>query len=190
MDSNDHDDNNEDDAGKKSSWRSSKAKSLLENMLRTDQIPETMLPKEVYNLRQEFIDSDPKYKNWSSRLRSLRKTIKMEKDRNSSDELALVNFRMLHPEPTHDHHGRPLWDKSQAKILLRLDMDAGKDLTMTPSELWSSRQEYYDEFTLLVFRKHIYQERRTRKWYESKERAKQSKKGKQRGGVVLPVDLS
>jgi hypothetical protein len=75
--------------------------------------------------------------------------------------------------------------------LLRKDVDEKKDIDVSPAELWATRGEYFEFFTLEVFREHLYQKRRTRKWYESKERAVRYKKNAKKPdkGVVLPVDL-
>jgi hypothetical protein len=60
--------------------------------------------------------------------------------------------------------------------LLRKDVDEKKDIDVSPAELWATRREYFEFFTLEVFRENLYQKRRTRKWYESKERAVRYKK--------------
>jgi hypothetical protein len=49
------------------------------------------------------------------------------------------------------------WHKSEAKKLLKQDIDDGKHLHMKPSELRGTRKEYED-FGLEVFRKHIHQD--------------------------------
>ena len=178
------------------SWRNSKARSLLESMLRTDQIPASMKPKQVYELRQEFKDFDPEYKNWGSRLSSLRSQVNKERFRFHEDSLAFENFRKLNPLPTHDSQGKLLWDRSAAKEFLRSDLKEGKHEIMKPQELWNSRLEYYENFTLEVFRNHLYQEKRTEKWYRTQEAARKAKaerKGKpkprrnSKSLVVLPV---
>ena len=55
------------------------------------------------------------------------------------------------------------WEGSEAERLLRLDMDEGKHEAMAPRLLYAERREYR-EFPLHVFRGHIHQEKRTRKF--------------------------
>ena len=43
-------------------------------------------------------------------------------------------------------------------------MDERKHKTMKPQQLYQSRKEYYDNYPLTVFREHIYQEEKRRKF--------------------------
>jgi hypothetical protein len=49
------------------------------------------------------------------------------------------------------------------ELLLRLDMDVGKDMSMKPIDLYKSRKEYNENYLLVVFWKYIDQEQRGRK---------------------------
>ena len=55
----------------------------------------------------------------------------------------------------------PRWDGSEAARLLKLDIEAGEHLKLTPVKLHEKRVEY-KALPLHVFRDHIYQEKRSR----------------------------
>jgi hypothetical protein len=57
-----------------------------------------------------------------------------------------------------------LLEGSEAVRLLRLDMDEGKHHTMRPRDLYQTRPQYYENYPLTVFRGHIDQEERRRKY--------------------------
>jgi hypothetical protein len=61
--------------------------------------------------------------------------------------------------------GEPRWEGSEAVRLLRLDMDEGKHHTMRPRDLYQTRPQYYEKYPLTVFRGHIDQEERRRKYF-------------------------
>ena len=61
----------------------------------------------------------------------------------------------------------PQWKGSEAQRLLKIDMDEGKHLQKKPRLFQKDRPEY-QEFPGQVFRNHIYQELRSRKYYEKK----------------------
>ncbi len=81
-----------------------------------------------------------------------------------SDSAALANDRLLHPVPTHNHRGEPRWEGSEAQRLLRQDIDLGNHLDLMPRDLFMSEPDYYDNYPLEVFRKHIEQEVKLRKF--------------------------
>jgi len=172
-------------------WQYSYAKKLLTEDLLSGKIPldsESMTPQEAYLQRPEYADSDPNYKRFPNRLRALREQLLSKNDRADADREAFLHDRKLHPKPARNHRGELRWEGSEAERLLRLDMDAGKHETMTPMQLHQSRKEYNDEdegYPLKVFREHIHQEVRCRKFQhylkvkaEKKEREMQEKREK------------
>ena len=177
-------------------WEYSAAKRLLLGDLRSGAIPldsESMSPQVAYMQRPEYVESDPEYKRWASRLRSLREHVRDRNDRAASDSAALAHDRRIHPKPAFNHRGEPRWEGSDAERYLCQDMDAGKHENMTPMELHASRKEYRDDYPLGVFRQHIYQEKRRRKFAyylkvkqqkkideKKKEREKKEQKKKER----------
>jgi len=169
-------------------WEHSDAKKLLKGDLLSGKIPldgEGMTPQEAYLQRPEFIASDPKYKRFPNRLRALREQLIAKNDRADEDREALLHDRKLHPIPERNHRGELRWEGSEVQRLLRLDMDSGKHKTMKPSELYQSREEYNDKdkgYPLEVFRQHIHQEVRKRKFdkYLTMKREKKDREEKEK----------
>jgi hypothetical protein len=126
-----------------------------------------MEPADVY-LQRDF-----EYENFRNHLRDLRKQIRASKDRAISDSAALAHDRRIFPKKTYNHRGEPRWEGSEAEQLLKQDIDEGKNKDLMPAELHQSRDEYKG-YPLEVFRKHIYQEERLRK-YVAQLRAKKKK---------------
>jgi hypothetical protein len=80
------------------------------------------------------------------------------------DSAALAHDRRIHPKAANNHRGEPRWEGSDAERLLRQDMDEGKHKTMKPQLLYNMRNEYYENYPLKIFREHIYQEEKRRKF--------------------------
>jgi hypothetical protein len=148
----------------KKALRSSKAKSLLTEDLVNDTIPlsnDEMDAYDVYLSRVEFTEFA--FENFRSNLRTLRKKIGEKRLLALEEAEALEHDRNLFPLSEFDQRGQPRWEGSDAERLLKLDMDEGYHSILKPRELWGSRGEY-QVFTRKVFRKHIYQEDRSRKF--------------------------
>jgi hypothetical protein len=108
------------------------------------------------------------------------------KGRSSFEMDALRNDRKLHPRVTHDACGKPVWDLSQAKTLLRAYV-VDKLATMTPdelkrsinpTELWKTSDKY-QVYDLQIFTHHIYQEIKLHKYFnyrnDKREKERQTK---------------
>jgi hypothetical protein len=149
------------------SWKDSEAKKLLEKDLISGLIPlnsDDMKPGIVYFQRPEFAEFE--YGRFRDRLRDLRRQLIELKARASSDSAAYACDREIYPKTTHNNRGEPRWEGSEAERLLRMDMDHDAHKNVTPKELYRSRQEFYNNYPLTVFRKHIDQEERRRKYFE------------------------
>ena len=158
---------------KKLSWKKSDAKVIMYDHLAQKIIScepdETPRPKEIY---EQYFKDLPEfqiwgYKNFSSRLRSLQKTVKSKLKMHERDEAAFKADRLIYPEPQFErrtYKGQliPFWKTSKARALLMEVMDKGIHLSMQPKELWESEDEY-QRFPLDMFRDHIYQEMHARK---------------------------
>lgn len=145
-------------------WANSKAKKLLLQDLSDGTIPldaEDMGPQTVYMQRPEFAEIP--YNRFRDRLNNMRKTIRLSKMQASSDGNALAHDRVAHPKRLTNHRGERRWEGSDAEWLLKLDIENGKNDGLTPSAFWQSRSEY-QEYSLLVFRKHRDQEIKRRKY--------------------------
>jgi hypothetical protein len=146
------------------SWKDSDAKRLLVQDLMSGEIPldpNEMEPATVYLQRPEFADF--RYERFRDRLRFLRAQIHASKHHASSDSAKLAHDRQIYPKKSNNHRGEPRWEGSDAEQLLKRDMDEGKNTSVTPLEFYQSRNEYKN-YPLTVFRKHIDQEERRRKY--------------------------
>lgn len=152
-------------------WKKSKAKSLLYKDIKEGRVPleakdengKTQMDlKDIYAMHPEYKEYD--YSKFSSRVSSLRKTIKELKDRAAVDLELFNNFKANHPPSLFSHKGYEQWQGSRAQIRLLKDIEAKKHITLGKKELWSSHEDYYENFPLHVFRDKLYQEIRTAKY--------------------------
>jgi len=164
---------------KKTNWKNCAGKRLLEQDLREGRIPldsERMKPAVAFERRPEFAfpnEEDGK-RLFAGRLQRLREKIQHKNDTSSAQSAALEEDRTKHPAPSHNHRGEPRWKGSAAEAFLKSDMDENKHNLMTPRDLHHSRPEYR-QIPLRVFRNHIYQEEKLRKFIE--QRRNRKKKG-------------
>lgn len=100
---------------------------------------------------------------WNRRLNDTRKQVDVYSERAAADAAGLERDRKIYPMSTHNDRGEPMWYRSDAQKLLREDMKAGKHKEMTPSQLRDSREEY-KQFSAKVFRDHIPQSTKRKKW--------------------------
>ena len=96
-----------------------------------------------------------KFKEYNKRMKDL---TSKRKDRISKEEAAFNRDMLKIPPKNASIKGYPFWNNHPASYLLKEDEMNGTAKQMKPEELWKSRSEYQD-FPLLVFCKHIYQER-------------------------------
>jgi hypothetical protein len=156
----------------KIAWKKSDAKRLLYKDVMDGLVPleatnhnngqSTMQLREIYIMRPEY--SHYLYEKFSSRLSSLRKTIKIASTQAKDDEEAFQNYKQNHEPSEFLHKGYIQWQGSEAQELLGEDMEAGLHEQLGKKELWGSRPEYYESFPLSAFRDKIYQEIRTAKY--------------------------
>jgi hypothetical protein len=151
-------------------WEHSAAKKFLVKDLKSGLIPlepNNPFPRVLWAHYSNLVEfADVSKTQFSTNIQNLRKLIKQKKDRSAEEEAALTRDRLhFFPRPPTNHRGEPHWDCSASKPLLSQDIDAGKHNDLEPRELWMTRPEYYQEYpNHAVFRKHIYQEIRTRKF--------------------------
>jgi hypothetical protein len=153
-------------------WRKSQAKKLLHAAIIDGKVPENALDndgneimklEEIYGLHQEFLLYD--FTKFAARLASVRADILSNKDRSLDDMSAFELYLLNHNVSLYSRKGYIQWQGSDAQCCLLEDISNGCLLTeQKPKELWESRQEYYENFPLDVFRKNIQQEVRTAKY--------------------------
>ena len=142
-------------------WATSTAKRLLTNDIIKGHVTHDMPAKDVYMWRPKYAAT--KWSKFSRRLRDLQKQLKVGETKANKDAAALAHDRQLFPKKTHNTLNLPNWDQSQAQRSLKKDIDDNKHKDMKPKELYESCPEY-QVFSLDVFRGHIHQEVKTRKF--------------------------
>jgi hypothetical protein len=149
-------------------WRYSEARRLLEQDLRSGVIPlhgGEMTVEECYTQRPEF--SDFAFESFARRLQALRKQCTAKNNRSVADTAAFAHDCALLARKQDDAPGVLLrWDGSEAERVLKLDVANGLHINLTPKNFHRSRPEY-QVFSLKVFRGHIYQELKRRKFITS-----------------------
>ena len=96
-------------------------------------------------------------------LYALKKQFKTSKQQANDNDKHLAHDRLLYPTPTHNDCGLPVWVGSDAERLLKVDISNGLYTPGNVSPLYNSRDEY-KLFTQDVFRGHVHQEIRKRKF--------------------------
>jgi len=103
-------------------------------------------------------------KKLSSRLSKLRSLFHESMNRQAIDEEAFEIFRNNHQVSLFSHKGYPEWQGSEAQKYALIDIEQGIHKTMSKLQWWESRNEYFENFPLGVFRDKIKQEIRTAKY--------------------------
>jgi len=154
---------------KEDKWEHSKAKKLLFDAIVDKRVAlesgPGMWPRHVYAMfahLPEFNISDFNDKDmFGGRLRGVRKQVAERQYFAVSDALAFEVTRKKHPKQSY-------WNGSEAHLLLKADMDAGKHKEMTPSQLRDlPGRELYKTVSLEVFRKAIHAEAYSRKGFKN-----------------------
>jgi hypothetical protein len=158
-------------------WKTSKAKETLKVLLESDTDGEihSMDAAAVQMLSSLFEDYSKT--NFKTNLKNLKESIRTEKAAVKSDEEFLLRDKLI-VESKEMHY--PPWEKSEAKRLLRKDVQDKKHENIKPKQLRETRPEYM-MFTGKVFGKHIYQEELSqgqRSYWMHKKKLKQEAKKK------------
>jgi hypothetical protein len=130
-------------------WRDCVPKHIIMEDLETGVLPdneEELSAAEAWSIcyqhLAEFVTAGVVFDQFKERLRDHRKQIRCQKTRATDEEEAMVHDRGMFPRQTKNHRGEPVFDVSNAKILLRGDVADGKHLTMKPAELQRTRREH------------------------------------------------
>jgi hypothetical protein len=158
-------------------WKTSKAKETLKLLLESDTDGEihSMDAAAVQMLSSLFEDYNST--NFKTNLNNLKESIRTEKAAVKSDEEFLLRDKVT-VESKELYY--PPWEKSEAKRLLRKDVQDKKHENTKPKQLWES-QPAYMMFDRKVFYKHIYQEKLSqgqRSYWMHKKKLKQDSKKK------------
>jgi hypothetical protein len=144
-------------------WGTSEAKRLLRDSIIAGHVKRGDDAAEVHKSNAEY--QKWPIANFKTNMKNLIEAIALDYKRMADDCRGyghdievLREYRKNNP--TSQPYATP-WHKSTAKKLLEADMDSNKHLKTLPMELYQSRIEYR-EFSLRVFRDHIYQEKKKR----------------------------
>ena len=140
-------------------WRNSHAKEKLFNDLNNGLVPldskeignNKMAIRDIYLMHPEYAAYD--YEKFSSRLASIRKTVKEMNTRADEDQEAFDIFVRNHDVSLFSKMGFIQWQGSESQRLLLDDIKAGKhnEFVNNKKEWYLSRPEYYNEIPLKVF---------------------------------------
>lgn len=160
-------------------WQNSLEKKQLEKDILEGLIPASMPPREAIQKRSEYLRMGKI--TFGNRLRGLRASLNKERSKGRSDYAAYMHDRSLYPKQEILENGERRWEGSPAEHLLSQDKSNGLIEGRSPKELWLSRPQY-QEFSLKVFRRHIYQAEKTEK-YLNYLQEKQAKKEEKMGSI-------
>jgi hypothetical protein len=128
-----------------------------------------------YEHMAEFIRDGVVFSQFKARLADHRAKVLKNMAQSTYERDALTHDRLLHPRQMVNHRGAPVFDLSPAKLQLREDIEDGKHLRMSPSQLRQSRIAIYGMFGLSEFKRRIYQAVRREKfinWMDDKRQKK------------------
>jgi hypothetical protein len=110
------------------------AKEILIQEISEGRVLETMGPKDVYVMKEEY--QRVEYKKFRTNLNSLRKAPNKLKNTAAIDIAAVVHDWRLHPiNMDNPNFPYPRWDGSDAQRLLKIDVAAEKQKTQKPKDL-------------------------------------------------------
>lgn len=172
-------------------WRFSEAKKILLNDIISQEVPDDMDAWDVYFSREIYWLWP--FDNFKTNIKNLRAAVARDIQRARADHAALLHDLKKNPLPETVVTGSgtyPRWNGSEAERLLKLDIDEGWHLIMTPSDLQSTKEEY-KEYPLRVFAKHIHQEwvgRLERSYWQAKKKEKHAGK-EEREAALRPAAM-
>jgi hypothetical protein len=118
---------------------------------------------EVYQYMPEFVGPPVVFSQFEARLKGHREQVNKKKLQSVREVQALERHLALHPAPSHNHRGEPIWNNHPAKALLVSDVKDRLHIGLIPSAFQKTRTEYL-QFKAKVFKGRIYQENRRQKY--------------------------
>ena len=116
----------------------------------------SMTGEQAWRSHPKFQQYDlEKFKQYN---KNMKKLTRERKHRIKNEEASYHRDMLKIPRKQHTSRGYPFWNSHPASEMLKNDEISGVAIAMKPQQLWKSRKEY-QAFPLVVFRKHIYQER-------------------------------
>jgi hypothetical protein len=131
-------------------WLGSQGRAFLLKDIADGTITDGMKWRTVFGTRPEFEVGDTReeaLRLFKGRLAAARKKIAEKKTRADREYSFLQQDLLVQPAPTRTHRGEPRWNDSAAQEFLKDDVKKGKIFTMTRTEFYNSRPEYYQNYT-------------------------------------------
>jgi len=133
--------------------------------------PTALTPKQIFETHCKdhpaFADFNTYNDRFAPRLAALRDQVNSKYDRAEMDQEAFEHDRKIHPVELKNCRGVPRWEGHPAQALLKQHITAGIYPGLTPKQLHQHPNHLpYREFPLDVFRKHICQEIKERKFIQ------------------------
>jgi hypothetical protein len=151
-------------------WTELGLKHALETLISQGLISlysEVQKPKAAYkvacNHYTGFADERFGYEYFRSRLYATRQQLQERKSRAEEDYKDFVEDMKIVKKSTTTNRGLPRWNGSEAERWQKIDMDNCVHYDLKPKDFWLSRQ-CFQVFSLRVFRNHIYQYDRSKKY--------------------------
>jgi len=144
-----------------------RGKQLLLRDLREGLYPEDMPFEEVFYQRPEFdvgVSHSEAKRLFENRLKAARKLVTQNNTRSASELVLMQQDRAAHPPPARYPSGEPRWDGSAAQALLKEDVKNKVHESMSREAFYTSRTEYYLDFSLQTISNHVDQEVRSSKF--------------------------
>ena len=161
-------------------WCNQVAGEIMQDDLSTGILPlteEEMPAAEAFAIYSQEDDfKDICFDQFKERLASYRKSYGKKKQVAAMDEYYMQQDRLKHPRKMYNRRHEKVFDLDDAaKKQLRQDVQEGKHLTMTPSQLRMT-QSFYQEYKLVIFKRRVYQMVRRFKFENYLEEKRKEKK--------------
>ena len=168
-------------------WRKSEARNIVLDDLRSGRLPleeSELTADEAWDLQYvhmpEFVTVV--FSQFKARLKDHRKQVARQAGASRIQHQAFQHDRQLYPRSTHNRRGEPVFDLSEAKKFLILDIADENHINMPIEDLFNSRTAYWQHYKLDYFRRRVRQQVRASKfnyylqWKQAKKAEKRGKK--------------
>ena len=154
-------------------WTTCPARQVILDDLRRGALPNELSAEAAFKFYKKLPEFDGVcFEQFKARLADHRKQSTKQRMLNAKEEEAFRHDKKLYPSTrtANKRDGKPIFDVSPAKLLLRKDVEDKKHVGLLPSQFQATQPEYLP-FDGTTFRHRIYQEIR-RQHRAAKGRAK------------------
>ena len=166
-------------------WRKSLARIVLLDGLTDETIPldeKELSAEEAWELYkdEEGFKGVVDFDQFKRQLKAHRDQVSKQRKKSNKEQEAFEHDLKLYPRRLHNHKGQLKFDYSDAKLLLREDVEQGNHNILSLTELWE-KHDAYQLFTQDVFAERLKQAVKRKKfvyWMNLKREKKLRKAGK------------